>query len=138
VESSRLLCACVAIPYDMLKLNLTGSFSNLNLVNSTLIINESSVGVFLLTALYLIYLVIPLHINYFLHLLSTNHKCTQPCYFPMLLKPAAQKLKKIWDSSMRSSRQAITPGRLPVEFWCLFATMLPRVFDLVFCKDIIR
>jgi hypothetical protein len=23
----------------------------------------------------------PLHIIYFLHLLSTNHKCTQPCYF---------------------------------------------------------
>jgi hypothetical protein len=22
----------------------------------------------------------PLHIIYFLHLLSTNHKCTQPCY----------------------------------------------------------
>jgi hypothetical protein len=28
----------------------------------------------------------PLHIIYFLHLLSTNHKCTQPCYFP----PATQ------------------------------------------------
>jgi hypothetical protein len=27
VESLRLLCACVAIPYDMLKLNLMGSFS---------------------------------------------------------------------------------------------------------------
>jgi hypothetical protein len=27
----------------------------------------------------------------FLHLLSTNHKCTQPCYFPLLLKLAAQK-----------------------------------------------
>jgi hypothetical protein len=24
---------------------------------------------------------LPLHIIYFLHLLSTNHKCTQPCYF---------------------------------------------------------
>jgi hypothetical protein len=23
----------------------------------------------------------PLHIIYFLHLLSTNHKCTQPYYF---------------------------------------------------------
>jgi hypothetical protein len=52
-----------------------------------LIINVSSVGAFLLTALYLIYLVItPLHIIYFLHLLSTNQKCTQPCYFP----PAVQ------------------------------------------------
>jgi hypothetical protein len=26
-------------------------------------------------------LILPLHIIYFLHLLSTNHKCTQPCYF---------------------------------------------------------
>jgi hypothetical protein len=34
---------------------------------------------------------LPLHIIYLLDLLSTNHKCTQPCYFSMLLKPAAQK-----------------------------------------------
>jgi hypothetical protein len=46
----------------------------------------------------------PLHIISFLHLLSTNHKCTQPCYFLLPLKPAAQKLKKIWSISMRSSR----------------------------------
>jgi hypothetical protein len=39
----------------------------------------------------------PLHIIYFLHLLSTNHKYTQPCYFPLLYKPAAQKLKKILE-----------------------------------------
>jgi hypothetical protein len=26
-------------------------------------------------------LAVTLHIIYFLHLLSTNHKCTQPCYF---------------------------------------------------------
>jgi hypothetical protein len=25
----------------------------------------------------------PLHIIYFLHLLSINHKCTQPCYFTL-------------------------------------------------------
>jgi hypothetical protein len=56
-----------------------------------LIINESSLGAFLLIALYLIYLVT--NFAYLLHLLSTNHKCTQPCYFPLLLKPAAQKLK---------------------------------------------
>jgi hypothetical protein len=29
---------------------------------------------------------LPLHIIYLLHLLSTNHKCTQPCYF----SPATQ------------------------------------------------
>jgi hypothetical protein len=31
-------------------------------------------------------LLLPLHIIYLLHLLSTNHKCTQPCYF----SPATQ------------------------------------------------
>jgi hypothetical protein len=34
-----------------------------------------------------------LHIILFLHLLSTNHKCTQACYFPLLLKPTDQKEK---------------------------------------------
>jgi hypothetical protein len=29
----------------------------------------------------LITLLLPLHIIYLLHLLSTNFKCTQPCYF---------------------------------------------------------
>jgi hypothetical protein len=38
-------------------------------------------------------LAITLHIIYFLLLLSTNHKRTQPCYFPLQLKPAAQKEK---------------------------------------------
>jgi hypothetical protein len=47
--------------------------------------------------------------HYLLHLLSTNHKCTQPCYFLLLYKLAAQKLKEILDSLMRSSRRAITP-----------------------------
>jgi hypothetical protein len=43
----------------MLKSNLMGSLAcNLNLVNSMLIINESCIGAFLLTALYLICLVI--------------------------------------------------------------------------------
>jgi hypothetical protein len=31
-------------------------------------------------------LLLPCIIILFLHLLSTNHKCTQPCYFPLLLK----------------------------------------------------
>jgi hypothetical protein len=52
-----------------------------------LIINVPSVGAFLLTTLYLTYLVITLlHIIYFLHLLSTNQKCTQPCYFPPVVQ----------------------------------------------------
>jgi hypothetical protein len=61
---------------------------------------------------FVIPLPLPLYLAYhiFAHMLSTNHKCTQPCYFPMILKHAAQKLKKVCDSSMRCSRQAITPG----------------------------
>jgi hypothetical protein len=48
--------------------------------------HESSLGAFLLTTLYFIYLVITLAYHLFLHLLSTNQKCTQPCYF----SPATQ------------------------------------------------
>jgi hypothetical protein len=53
----------------------------------------------------------------FPHLLSTNHKCTQPSYFPLLLKHAAQKLKKIWSTLIWCSRQAIATDRLPVQLW---------------------
>jgi hypothetical protein len=68
--------------------------------------------------------------------MSTNHKCTQPCNFLLLYKPAAQKLNEILDSLMKSSRRAITPGRLPMELWCLFTAMLSRVLNLVFCKTL--
>jgi hypothetical protein len=64
-------------------------------------------------------LLLPLHINYFLHLLSTNHKCTQPCYFPLLLKPAAQKEMMDWNASMRSSRLRVAPVAVPVVLWSL-------------------
>jgi hypothetical protein len=49
-------------------------------------------------------LLLPCIIILLVHLLSTNHKCTQPFYFLLLFKPAAQKLKEILDSLMRSSR----------------------------------
>jgi hypothetical protein len=49
-------------------------------------------------------LILHLHIIYFLHLLSTNHKCTQPCYFPLLYKHAAQKLKRTWSTPIWCSR----------------------------------
>jgi hypothetical protein len=58
-ETYVILCACVAM--FMVCLSLTSWVVlayNLNLVNSMLIIYESSIGAFLLTALYLIYLVI--------------------------------------------------------------------------------
>jgi hypothetical protein len=69
-------------------------------------------------------------------MLSTNLKCTEPFYFPLLLKPAAQKMKKMWSYSIWCSRQVIATSRLRVELWCLFAVMLLRVFDLVFCKTL--
>jgi hypothetical protein len=50
----------------------------------------------------------------FLHLLSTNHKCTQSCYFFLLLKPAAQKEGMDWNSSTRSSRLRVVPVVIPV------------------------
>jgi hypothetical protein len=55
----------------------------------------------------------------FLHLLSTNHKCTQPYYFPLLLKPAAQKERMDWNFSMRSSRLRVAPVVVPVVLWSL-------------------
>jgi hypothetical protein len=64
-------------------------------------------------------LLLPLYIIYFPHLLSTNNKCTQPYYFPLLLEPAAQKEKMDWNSSTRSSRLRVTPVAVPVVLWSL-------------------
>jgi hypothetical protein len=83
---------------------------------------ESSVGAFLLTALCLIYLVVTFTYHFLLHLLSTNHKCTQPCYFPLLLKLAAQKEKIDWNSLMSSSRLHVAM----VSFlWCMESSAVP-------------
>jgi hypothetical protein len=54
-------------------------------------------------------LLLPCIIILFLHLLSTDHKCTQPCYFPLLLKLAVQKEKMDWNSSIMSSRFMCCP-----------------------------
>jgi hypothetical protein len=62
-------------------------------------------------------MLLPCIIILFLHLLSTNHKCTQPYYFPLLLKPAAQKEKMDWNSSMKSSRIRVAPVAIPMELW---------------------
>jgi hypothetical protein len=64
-------------------------------------------------------LLLPYIIILFLHLLSINHKCTQPCYFLLLLKPAAQKEKMDWNSSTRSSRLHAAPITVPMELWSL-------------------
>jgi hypothetical protein len=97
---------------------------------------ESCIGAFLLTTL-LPYLpcYYHLHIILFLHLLSTNHKCIQPWYFPLLYKPSAQKVKMVMENSLtRSSRLCAALVAVPVELWCLSTVMLLRVFNLVFCK----
>jgi hypothetical protein len=64
-------------------------------------------------------LLLPCIILLFLHLLSTNHKCTQPCYFPLLLKSAIQKERMHWNSSTRSSRLRVAPVVVPMELWSL-------------------
>jgi hypothetical protein len=93
---------------------------NLNVIMLVLIIGESSISAisayhFILVLSLLLLCIIIL----FLHLLSTNHKCTQPCYFPLLLKPAAQKEKMDWNSSMRSSKLRVAPVAIPVVVWGL-------------------
>jgi hypothetical protein len=70
----------------LIQLNWVILAYNLNFREEVLMNHESSIGAFLLIALYFIYLVITLAYQLFLDLLSTNHKCTQPCYFP----PATQ------------------------------------------------
>jgi hypothetical protein len=92
---------------------------NFNVEILVLIIGGSSIGAFsaypFTTVLSLL---LPCIIILFLHLLSTNHKCTQSCYFPLLLKPA-QKEKIDWNSSTRSSRLRVAPVAVPVELWSL-------------------
>jgi hypothetical protein len=93
---------------------------NFNVEILVLIIVESSIGA--ISAYHFITglsLLLPCTIILFLHLLSTNHKCTQPCYFPLLLKPAAQKEKMDWNLSTRSSRLCVAPVVVHVELWSL-------------------
>jgi hypothetical protein len=67
---------------------------NFNVVILVLIIGELSIGAISAYHFILVLsLLLPCIIILFLHLLSINYKCTQPCYFPLLLKPAAQKEK---------------------------------------------
>jgi hypothetical protein len=93
---------------------------NHNIVILVLIIGESSIGaIFAYHFILVLSLLLPGIIILFLHLLSTNHKCTQSCYFLLLLKPAAQKEKMDWNSLTRSSRLRVAPIAIPVELWNL-------------------
>jgi hypothetical protein len=93
---------------------------NFNIVILVLIIGELSIGeISAYHFISVLSLLLPCAIILFLHLLSTNHKCTQPCFFPLLLKPAAQKEKMDWNSSMWSSRLRVALVVITVELWSL-------------------
>jgi hypothetical protein len=77
-------------------------------------------------------LLLPCIIILFLHLLSTNHKCTQPCYFPLLLKPAAQKERMDWNSSTRSSRLRVALIVVPVVLWSLSLRIIIVIRDTIY------
>jgi hypothetical protein len=102
-----------------------------------LITRESSICAFsaynLTTALFCYY---TLYIIIFLRLLSTNHTCTQPCYFPLLLEHASQKMKMVWNSSTRSSRLALPRLYILVDYgvFC-YSASVRELFS--FFKDII-
>jgi hypothetical protein len=85
-----------------------------------LIIRESSISVISSYHFIIIFsLLLPCIIILFLHLLSTNHKCTQHCYFSLLLKHTAQKEKMDWNSLIKSSKLRVVPVVIPVELWSL-------------------
>jgi hypothetical protein len=72
-----------------------------------LIIGESSIGaISTYHFISVLSLLLPCIIILFLHLLSTNHKCTQ-------------KEKMRWNSSTRSSRLHVAPIVIPVELQSL-------------------
>jgi hypothetical protein len=62
---------------------------------------------------------LPCHYRYISFILLHYHKCTQPCYFSFLLKPAAQKEKMDWNSSTWSSRLRVALVAIPVVSWNL-------------------
>jgi hypothetical protein len=93
---------------------------NFNVVILVLINGESSISaISAYPFITFLSLLLPCIVTLFLHLLSTSHTCTQPCYFPLLLKPAARKEKVDWNSSTRSSRLRFAPVTIPMELWSL-------------------
>jgi hypothetical protein len=82
---------------------------NFNVVILVQIIGEPCIGAFLLI------LLLQFYPCYYL----AYPFITQPCYFPLLLKPAAQKERVDWNSSTRSSRLRFTLVVIPVVLWSL-------------------
>jgi hypothetical protein len=76
-------------------------------------------------------LLLPCIIILFLHLVSTNHKCTQPCYSNLLLR------RKGWIGILRRGVLAYVLPRLTF-LWCygVFRCFVPLRVVIVF-KDII-
>jgi hypothetical protein len=115
---------------------------NFNVEILVLIIVESSIGA--ISAYHFITglsLLLPCTIILFMHLLSTNHKCTQPCYFPLLLKPAAQKEKMDWNPSTRSSRlwsygvfRCSVPLRVIIIFRDITYVIILYLWYLITCE----
>jgi hypothetical protein len=95
-------------------------FYNFNIEILVLIIGELSIdAISAYPFITVLSLLLPCIIILFLHLPSTNHKCTQPSYFLLLLKPAAQKETMEGNSLMRSSRLRVAPVTVPMELWSL-------------------
>jgi hypothetical protein len=92
---------------------------NFNIVISVLIIGVMYRRIIAYPFITVLSLLLPHIITLLLQLLSTNHKCTQPYYFPLLLKPAAQKERMDWNSSMRSSRLRVASVVITVVLWSL-------------------
>jgi hypothetical protein len=92
---------------------------NFNVVILVLIIGVKYRCIFAYHFIIVVSLLLPSIIILSFHLLSTNHKCTQPCYFSLLLKPAAQKEKMDSNSSTMSSRLCVAPVAVLVELWSL-------------------
>jgi hypothetical protein len=93
---------------------------NFNVVILVLIIGESCIGAFLLILLLQFYTCCYLALSFY--------SCT--CWVPtisvlnlaiflLLLKPAAQKERMDWNSSMRSSRLRVAPVVVPMKLWSL-------------------
>jgi hypothetical protein len=93
---------------------------NLNIVILVLIIGESSIcAISAYHFITVLSLLLPCNIILFLHSLSTNLKCTQPCSFPLLRKPTTQKEKVDWNSSTKSSRLRAALVAVPMELLSL-------------------
>jgi 1,4-dihydroxy-2-naphthoate octaprenyltransferase len=70
---------------------------------------------------------LPFAYHFILALAKYHHRCTQTCYFLLLYKPTAQKVKMVMkNSSMRSSRLCAASVAIPVVLWSLLLFCFTR------------